>query len=142
MSTLFYKRLSEILKIYSLLLGVFLMFRIVFLCTYGNITEIFQNHRIVGDHIFDAANTNNTFVITQSSWAMEKTGCINLHSRQSFAWQNDSYYLKPVEATQELETMRRKSNAWLFGMKWQILFSIKKQEEQKDTENFNTAILL
>ena len=45
MTSHFYKRLSEILKIYLLLLSVFLIFRIVFLCTYGNLIEIFQNFK-------------------------------------------------------------------------------------------------
>jgi len=91
-------------------------------------------YRVTGDHIFDAVNANNAFVITQSSWVIGKAGCINLNSRQSFAWQDGSYYLKSVESTPELEAMRRRANAWLFGMKWQILFNTEKQETQKDTE--------
>jgi uncharacterized membrane protein len=36
-----------------------------------------------------------------------------------------AYYLHPQEQTPELETLRRKANAWLFGMKWQIYADIK-----------------
>ena len=84
------------------------------------------SYRATGDNIFDASNADSAFVITQSSWVMGKSGVIHLHSHQSYAWQEGCYYLHPQEQTPELETMRKKANAWLFGMKWQIYADMEK----------------
>jgi phosphoglycerol transferase MdoB-like AlkP superfamily enzyme len=77
------------------------------------------NYLATGDNIFDAT-TDDSFVVTQSSWVMGKAGVINLNMHQSYSWKMGDFYLQPQEKTEELEAMRKKSNAWLFGMKWQI----------------------
>jgi phosphoglycerol transferase MdoB-like AlkP superfamily enzyme len=78
------------------------------------------SYRATGDNIFDAATADNAFVVTQSSWAAGAAGVINIHTSQSYSWQEDIYYLHPQACTPELEAMRKRANAWLFGMKWQI----------------------
>jgi phosphoglycerol transferase MdoB-like AlkP superfamily enzyme len=89
--------------------------------TIYNVAFSNYNYRATGDNIFDATSADNAFVITQSSWVMGKAGCVNLNSCQSFQWQERSFYLKPAEYTPELEFLKKKANAWQFGMKWQIL---------------------
>jgi phosphoglycerol transferase MdoB-like AlkP superfamily enzyme len=78
------------------------------------------NYSATGDNIFDATTADSAFVVTQSSWVIGKAGCINLNSRQSYTWHENSFYLQPAEQVPELEAMRKRANAWLFGMKWQI----------------------
>jgi phosphoglycerol transferase MdoB-like AlkP superfamily enzyme len=82
----------------------------------------FSNYEYLatGDNIFDASTAEEAFVITQSSWIIGKAGCINLNESQSYTWYNNNFFLQPVERTPEMESMKRKANAWLFGMKWQI----------------------
>jgi phosphoglycerol transferase MdoB-like AlkP superfamily enzyme len=81
------------------------------------------SYKATGDNIFDATTADNSFVITQSSWVMGKAGVIHLHSHQSYIW-DENYYLQPQNKTGELEEMRKKANAWLFGMKWQTYLKI------------------
>jgi phosphoglycerol transferase MdoB-like AlkP superfamily enzyme len=83
------------------------------------------NYRATGDNIFDAATAENPFLITQTSWVLGKAGCTNLHSHQSFTFQENSFYLQPAADFPELESLRKKANAWLFGMKWQIFADLK-----------------
>jgi len=88
------------------------------------------NYKATGDNIFDASADDDAFVITQSSWVMGKAGCINLQTQQSYVWHVEtghalSLLLKPHEPTPELEALRKKANAWLFGMKWQVYGDIK-----------------
>ena len=90
------------------------------LSTIYNLTFSNYHYRATGDNIFDATTSDNSFVITQSLWVMGKTGCISLNSQQAFKWQNNSFYLKPTAISSELEFMRKRANAWLFGMKWQM----------------------
>jgi phosphoglycerol transferase MdoB-like AlkP superfamily enzyme len=82
-------------------------------------------YRATGDNIFDAKNAENPFLITQSYWIVGKAGCTVLHSHNSFTWQENSFYLQPAEYNKELESLRKKANAWLFGMKWQIYAELK-----------------
>jgi phosphoglycerol transferase MdoB-like AlkP superfamily enzyme len=82
------------------------------------------SYHATGDNIFDETTADDAFVITQSSWVMGKPGCINLYSPQSFKWQGNSFYLNPAASTPELESMRKRANAWLFGMKWQVYSDI------------------
>jgi len=83
------------------------------------------SYRATGDPIFASTNVDDSFVITQSSWVMGKAGAIHLNTHQSYRWTESGYYLKPQEKTQELEALRSKANAWLFGMKWQIYRDIR-----------------
>jgi phosphoglycerol transferase MdoB-like AlkP superfamily enzyme len=81
------------------------------------------NYKATGDNIFDATTADNSFVVTQSSWVMGKAGVINLHSHQSYIW-SDNYYLLPQEKTAEHEELRKRANAWLFGMKREIFLVV------------------
>ena len=83
------------------------------------------NYRATGDNIFDVTTINNAFLITQSYWIVGKAGITALHSHQSYSWQENSFYLQPAAYTPELESLRKKANAWLFGMKWQIYSDLK-----------------
>ena len=97
--------------------------------TIYNLAFSHYNYRATGDNIFDATTADSAFAITQSSWVMGNSGCINLTSHQSYTWQEGSLYLHPVECTPELEHIRKKANAWLFGMNWQIFSEILKEEK-------------
>ena len=83
------------------------------------------NYKAIGDNIFDAATADDSFVITQSSWVMGKAGVIHLQTHQSYLWSESGYYLQPSNKTQELEEMRKRANAWLFGMKWEMYEDLK-----------------
>jgi phosphoglycerol transferase MdoB-like AlkP superfamily enzyme len=93
--------------------------------TIYNLAFFFFFYRATGDNIFDIATAENPFLITQSSWVLGKAGCTNLHTQQFFTWQENSFYLQPAEATPELEALKKKANAWFFGMKWQIYSDLK-----------------
>jgi phosphoglycerol transferase MdoB-like AlkP superfamily enzyme len=80
-----------------------------------------------GDNIFDSTTTENAFVITQSSWVMGKPGVVNLRNSSSYTWENGSYYLQPQELSPELAAIKKRANAWLFGMKWQIFSEVTKK---------------
>ena len=82
------------------------------------------SYRDTGDNIFDAATAENAFVVTQSSWVIGNPGCVNLHTHQSYAWGESGHYLRPQARTPEMEAMRKRANAWLLGMKWQIYADI------------------
>jgi phosphoglycerol transferase MdoB-like AlkP superfamily enzyme len=82
------------------------------------------NYSATGDNIFDVTTADDSFVITHSSWVMGKAGMLHLQTHQSYIWNENSVYLQPHEKTQELEAMRKKANAWLFGMKWLIYENI------------------
>jgi len=82
-------------------------------------------YKNTGDNIFDASTANDSFVITQSSWVMGKAGVIHLHSEQSYLL-DDNFFLQPQDKTEDLENMRKRANAWLFGMKWQICNELEK----------------
>jgi len=88
-------------------------------------------YRATGDNIFDATTANHTFLITNSSWVMGKAGVIHLDSQQSYGWGDSGYFLKYQDKTPELEAMRKRANAWMFGMKWQIFVC-----ENHKKENF------
>ncbi|MCL2247253.1 MAG: LTA synthase family protein [Lentimicrobiaceae bacterium] len=88
------------------------------------------SYRATGDNIFDTATAKNAFVMTQSAWVMGKAGVIHLHSNQSYNWHNGGFYLQPVERTPELEFLRKKANAWYFGMKWQVYTDIREHTKE------------
>ena len=83
------------------------------------------NYCATGDNIFDVATATNSFVITNSSWAIGKAGVIHLQTHQSYLWNGNSYFLQPSEKTPELEAMRKRANAWLLGMKWEMYEDLK-----------------
>ena len=97
----------------------------------------FSNYEydFTGDNIFETATAENSFVITQSSWVIGKSGCIHLNTHQSFSWKDNTYFLQPQETTEELEDMRKRANAWLFGMKWQIYSDLKKYNFAPEKSN-------
>ena len=78
------------------------------------------NYKATGDNIFDATTADDFFVVTQSSWIMGKAGVIHLHTHQSYLWNGNKYFLQPSEKTPELEALRKRANAWMFGMKWEM----------------------
>jgi hypothetical protein len=59
---------------------------------------------------------------------MGKAGMLHLQTNQSYTWNENGIYLHPHEKTQELEAMRKKANAWLFGKKWQIYDDVIKKK--------------
>jgi hypothetical protein len=97
--------------------------------TIYNLTLSDYEYWATGDNIFDATTADSAFVVTRTQWVMGKDGCIDLSAKQSYIWK-DEHYLQPHGKTPELEALRRKANAWLFGMKWQIYNDIKKQSNR------------
>jgi len=85
------------------------------------------SYRATGDNIFDATTADSAFVITHSSWVLGKAGSINFATRQSYIWSEGGYNLQSSDCTPELEAMKKRANAWLCGMKWQIYANIKGQ---------------
>ena len=81
--------------------------------------------KATGDNIFDATTADDSFVVTQSSWVLGKAGVIHLHTHQSYKWLENSLYVQSQEKTPELEAMRKRANAWLFGMKWEVYEDLK-----------------
>jgi phosphoglycerol transferase MdoB-like AlkP superfamily enzyme len=86
------------------------------------------NYQQTGDNIFDDTTEDNAFVVTHLSWVLGKNGCVNLSTHQSYLWQENSYLLQLHPLTPELEKMRNRANAWLFGMKWQVWEEIKNKK--------------
>jgi len=82
-------------------------------------------YKATGDNIFDATTAEDSFVVTQSSLILGKAGVIHLHTHQSYKWLENSLYVQPQEKTPELEAMRKRANAWLFGMKWEVYEDLK-----------------
>jgi hypothetical protein len=88
---------------------------------------VFSNYsyKETGDNIFDAATEDDSVVVTYSSWVLGKAGCIHLSTHQSYIWQENSFLMQPHNLTPELEKMRKRANAWLYGMKWQVWSELK-----------------
>jgi len=94
--------------------------------TIYNIAFSEYKYEATGDNVFDPTTEADAFVVTQYTWALGKAGGIRLDTKQSFQWQGNGLLLQPHELTTEIERLRRKANAWLFGMKWQIYIQCEK----------------
>ncbi len=90
--------------------------------TVYNIALSDYSYPATGNNVFDSTTIDDSFVVTKSSWVIGNAGCVNLESDQTYSWLTSGSYLLEPNATNtvEIEQMKRKAKAWLFGMKWQI----------------------